>query len=112
MQDIHSIFRLETNSAHTYSFQVGEKVRFFPSVEKMLIDYYIENNGTNEAISSWLTLGSRILNGDSLFQVLHVAREGSVYPLGTVVIELDVNLDIEVTSQSLEPVSRRELVVV
>lgn len=90
------------SEAHNDLIQAGDKVRLVSGVSNLLTEYQKEYPAENE---HWLKM-ARIVNevGRNYFSVLHVADERSAYPIGTIVIEIAPNEDIEVHSSILEKI--------
>lgn len=84
---------------HNEQIQAGDRVRLVAGVESLLTEYAKEHPADNE---KWLKMAG-IVNGlrRNHFSVLHVADERSAYPIGTVIIEIAPNEDIEVHSSIL-----------
>ena len=110
MDILSSVFSIEGTVIVPFDIEVGTKVRFDSEVENCLIGYLIQQKGTLSSQSSWIALGEEILKGRNEFSVLHVAKDGSVYPNGTVIIEISANMDIEVNGSYL-CVSNRSMIV-
>lgn len=84
------------------SLQAGDKVRLVSGVEGLLVDYQKEYPEENEY---WLAMAKIVSSPyQNYFSVLHVADERSAYPIGTVIIEIAPNEDIEVHSSILEKI--------
>lgn len=79
--------------------EAGDRVRFVEGVERLIKDY---SKDFPEQEEHWTKMAN-IINSHrrNYFSVLHVAGLGSAYPIGTVIIEIAPNEDIEVHSSVL-----------
>lgn len=86
--------------------EAGNRVRFHPSIEEAIVEYYKENMNNTNSNEKWLKIGKRLSQKDKQnkwFSLLHIADERSAYPIGTAIIEIDVNEDIEIRGDILIP---------
>ena len=80
---------------------LGEKVTIVENVADLIKEYSKDNPLGNE---KWLKIATILETEENpSFSVLHVAGKGSAYPIGTVIIEIGVNEDIEVRGDILLP---------
>lgn len=97
---LEDLIAVPQKEVFTSDIQAGDRVKLVDGFETLLCDYYATVPNGNLAWTKMVqVLQSR---RKAYFSVLHVADHLSAYPIGTVIIEIDANEDLEVNGEILE----------